>query len=73
MQLTGIREGDIVEVDKKGRAMPTTARVDYLCWNDACLGIGRWSVILGVDGEPLDDADGDCPSCGEPGEADPDA
>ena len=53
--------------------MPTTARVDYLCWNDACLGIGRWSVILGVDGEPLDDADGDCPSCGEPGEADPDA
>ena len=49
------------------------ARVDYLCWNDACLGIGRWSVILGVDGEPLDDADGDCPSCGEPGEADPDA
>ena len=58
---------------ERKEAMPTTARVDYLCWNDACLGIGRWSVILGVDGEPLDDADGDCPSCGEPGEADPDA
>lgn len=41
--------------------------VDYLCWNSECLGGGRWSVLVDTDGDPLDEYDADCPSCGVEG------
>lgn len=46
-----------------------STRVDYLCWNADCLGIGRWSVIVDADTrQPLDEFDIECPECGEEGQ-----
>lgn len=45
-------------------------RIDYLCFNAVCLGIGRWSVLVDRDGDPLDEQDAQCPACGERGEPD---
>lgn len=48
---------------------PSSIRVDYLCWNEDCVGIGRWTVLVdAATREPLDERDSDCPTCGDEGQ-----
>jgi hypothetical protein len=59
---------------RRGQGVTLSARsvsdcVDFLCFNEGCLGIGRWSVLVDADtGEPLDEQDAYCSTCDQPGE-----